>query len=201
MNNLQNDTKMNNGKLIVFSAPSGSGKTTIVKYLLEQKELHLDFSISATSREKRGDEVDGKDYYFLSAAEFQAKIAANEFVEYEEVYTDNFYGTLKTELERIWAMGKHVIFDIDVIGGLNIKKQFPSKTLAVFVSPPSVEELERRLRFRQTETDEKIEMRLAKAEREIAESDKFDIILKNYDLEIAKNDAYTLVHDYLKMVE
>ena len=192
---------MNNGKLIVFSAPSGSGKTTIVKYLLEQKELHLDFSISATSREKRGDEVDGKDYYFLSAAEFQAKIVANEFVEYEEVYTDNFYGTLKTELERIWAMGKHVIFDIDVIGGLNIKKQFPKKTLAIFVTPPSVEELERRLRFRQTETDEKIQMRLAKAEREIAESDKFDIILKNYDLEIAKNDAYTLVHDYLKMVE
>lgn len=192
---------MNNGKLIVFSAPSGSGKTTIVKYLLEQKELHLDFSISATSREKRGDEVDGKDYYFLSAEEFQKKIAADEFVEYEEVYKDNYYGTLKTELERIWAMGKHVIFDIDVIGGLNIKKQFPKKTLAIFVSPPSVEELERRLRFRQTETDEKIQMRLAKAEREIAESHKFDVILKNYDLEIAKNDAYTLVHDYLKMVE
>ena len=192
---------MNNGKLIVFSAPSGSGKTTIVKYLLEQKELHLDFSISATSREKRGDEIDGKDYYFLSAEEFQNKIAADEFVEYEEVYKDNFYGTLKAELERIWAMGKHVIFDIDVIGGLNIKKQFPKKTLAIFVSPPSVEELERRLRFRQTETNEKIQMRLAKAEREIAESDKFDIILKNYDLEIAKNDAYTLVHDYLKMVE
>jgi len=192
---------MNNGKLIVFSAPSGSGKTTIVKYLLEQKELHLDFSISATSREKRGDEVDGKDYYFLSAEEFQDKISADEFVEYEEVYKDNYYGTLKTELERIWALGKHVIFDIDVIGGLNIKKQFPKKTLAVFVSPPSVEELERRLRFRQTEADEKIQMRLAKAEREIAESDKFDIILKNYDLEIAKNDAYALVSDYLKMVE
>ncbi len=192
---------MNNGKLIVFSAPSGSGKTTIVKYLLEQKELHLDFSISATSREKRGDEIDGKDYYFLSAEEFQKKITAEEFVEFEEVYKDNFYGTLKAELERIWAMGKHVIFDIDVIGGLNIKKQFPKQTLAVFVSPPSVEELERRLRFRQTETNEKIEMRLAKAEREMAESHKFDVILKNYDLEIAKNDAYTLVHDYLKMVE
>lgn len=192
---------MNNGKLIVFSAPSGSGKTTIVKYLLQQKELHLDFSISATSREKRGDEVNGKDYYFLSAEEFQSKISADEFVEFEEVYKDNYYGTLKAELERIWALGKHVIFDIDVIGGLNIKKQFPKKTLAVFVSPPSVEELERRLRFRQTETDEKIQMRLAKAEREIAESDKFDVILKNYDLEIAKNDAYTLVHDYLKMVE
>jgi guanylate kinase len=192
---------MNNGKLIVFSAPSGSGKTTIVRYLLEQKELHLDFSISATSREKRGDEVDNKDYYFLSAAAFQAKISADEFVEFEEVYTDNFYGTLKAELERIWALGKHVIFDIDVIGGLSIKKQFPKKTLAVFVSPPSVEELERRLRFRQTETDEKIRMRLAKAEREIAQSENFDIILKNYDLEIAKNDAYNLVSDYLKMVE
>jgi guanylate kinase len=192
---------MNNGKLIVFSAPSGSGKTTIVRYLLEQNELHLDFSISATSREKRGDEVDNKDYYFLSAAAFQAKISADEFVEFEEVYTDNFYGTLKAELERIWALGKHVIFDIDVIGGLSIKKQFPKKTLAVFVSPPSVEELERRLRFRQTETDEKIRMRLAKAEREIAQSENFDIILKNYDLEIAKNDAYNLVRDYLKMVE
>lgn len=192
---------MNNGKLIVFSAPSGSGKTTIVRHLLEQKELHLDFSISATSRQKRGDEIDGKDYYFLTPENFQAKIDANEFIEYEEVYKDNYYGTLKTELERIWAMGKHVIFDIDVIGGLNIKKQFPKNTLAIFVSPPSVEELERRLRYRQTESEEKIQMRLAKAEREIAESSKFDIILKNYDLEIAKNDAYKLVSDYLKMVE
>lgn len=192
---------MNNGKLIVFSAPSGSGKTTIVRHLLEQKELHLDFSISATSRQKRGEEIDGKDYYFLTPEDFQAKIDADEFIEYEEVYKDNFYGTLKSELERIWAKGKHVIFDIDVVGGLNIKRQFPKNTLAIFVSPPSVEELERRLRYRQTETEEKIQMRLAKAEREIAESSKFDIILKNYDLEIAKNDAYKLVSDYLKMVE
>lgn len=191
---------MNNGKLIVFSAPSGSGKTTIVRYLLAQKELHLDFSISATSREKRGEEIDGRDYYFLSAKEFQKKIEENAFVEYEEVYKDNYYGTLKSELERIWAAGKHVIFDIDVIGGLNIKKQYPKQTLAVFVSPPSVEELERRLRFRQTETDEKIQMRLAKAEKEIAKAEEFDVILKNYDLEIAKNDAYKLVYDYLKMI-
>ena len=191
---------MTNGKLLVFSAPSGSGKTTIVKYLLAQKELHLDFSISATSREKRGEEVDGKDYYFLSAEEFQQKIKENAFVEYEEVYKDNYYGTLKSELERIWNEGKHVIFDIDVIGGLEIKRQFPDKTLAIFVSPPSVEELERRLRFRQTETEEKIQMRLAKAEREIAESHKFDVILKNYDLENAKTDAYKLVSDYLKMI-
>ena len=191
---------MNNGKLIVFSAPSGSGKTTIVRYLLAQKELHLDFSISATSREKRGEEIDGRDYYFLSAEEFQKKIEENAFVEYEEVYKDNYYGTLKSELERIWAAGKHVIFDIDVIGGLNIKKQYPKQTLAVFVSPPSVEELERRLRFRQTETDEKIQMRLAKAEKEIAKAEEFDVILKNYDLEIVKNDAYKLVYDYLKMI-
>jgi len=191
---------MSNGKLLVFSAPSGSGKTTIVKYLLAQKELHLDFSISATSREKRGEEVDGKDYYFLSPEEFQQKINENAFVEHEEVYKDNYYGTLKSELDRIWNEGKHVIFDIDVIGGLEIKRQFPDKTLAIFVSPPSVEELERRLRFRQTETEEKIQMRLAKAEREIAESDKFDVILKNYDLENAKTDAYKLVSDYLKMI-
>lgn len=191
---------MSNGKLIVFSAPSGSGKTTIVRYLLAQKELHLDFSISATSREKRGEEINGRDYYFLSAEEFQKKIQENAFVEYEEVYKDNYYGTLKSELERIWADGKHVIFDIDVIGGLNIKKQYPKQTLAVFVSPPSVEELERRLRFRQTETDEKIQMRIAKAEKEIAKAEEFDVILKNYDLEIAKNDAYKLVYDYLKMI-
>ena len=188
------------GKLIVFSAPSGSGKTTIVRHLLEQKELHLDFSISATSRKKRGEEIDGKDYYFLSSEEFQKKIKQNDFVEYEEVYKDNFYGTLKSELKRIWAQNKHVIFDIDVIGGLEIKKQFPEQTLSVFVSPPSVEELERRLRFRQTETEEKIQMRLAKAEREIAVSDKFDLILKNYDLENAKNDAYKLVSAYLSII-
>jgi guanylate kinase len=191
---------MKKGKLIVFSAPSGSGKTTIVRYLLAQKELHLDFSISATSRPKRGEEIDGKDYYFISASDFQQKIAENAFVEYEEVYKDNFYGTLKSELNRIWSEGKHVIFDIDVIGGLEIKSQFPEQTLAVFVRPPSVEELERRLRFRQTETEEKIQMRIAKAEREIATSGQFDVILKNYDLENAKNDAYKLVHDYLSMI-
>jgi guanylate kinase len=187
------------GKLLVFSAPSGSGKTTIVRFLLAQKELHLDFSISATSREKRGEEIDGKDYYFLTPQQFQQKIDENAFVEYEEVYKDNFYGTLQSEVERIWASGKHVIFDIDVVGGLNIKKKYPEQTLAVFVSPPSVEELERRLRFRQTETEEKIQMRIAKAEREISVSGSFDIILKNYDLENAKNDAYKLVSEYLSI--
>ena len=177
------------GKLIVFSAPSGSGKTTIVKHLLTQQQLCLDFSISATSRYMRGDEVNGKDYYFISPADFQKKIAENAFVEFEEVYKDNYYGTLKTEIERIWAEGKHVIFDIDVVGGLNIKQQYPDQTLAIFVSPPSVEELERRLRFRQTESDEKIAMRLEKAEREISRAPEFDVILENHDLETAKKEA------------
>ncbi|WKW46068.1 guanylate kinase [Myroides sp. JBRI-B21084] len=185
------------GKLIVFSAPSGSGKTTIVKHLLTKPELHLDFSISATSRYMRNGEVNGKDYYFISPEDFQQKIAENAFVEYEEVYKDNYYGTLKTEIERIWAQGKHVIFDIDVVGGLNIKQQYPEQTLAIFVSPPSVEELERRLRFRQTESDEKIAMRLAKAEREISRAPEFDVILKNHDLETAKTDAYQLVTNYI----
>lgn len=185
------------GKLIVFSAPSGSGKTTIVKYLLTQPQLHLDFSISATSRYMRDGEINGKDYYFISPEDFQKKIAENAFVEHEEVYKDNFYGTLKTELERIWSEGKHVIFDIDVVGGLNIKNQYPDQTLAIFVNPPSVDELERRLKFRQTESDEKITMRLEKAEREIARAPEFDVILENHDLETAKNEAVQLVSNFL----
>lgn len=185
------------GKLIVFSAPSGSGKTTIVKYLLTQPQLHLDFSISATSRYMRDGEINGKDYYFISPEDFQKKIAENAFVEHEEVYKDNFYGTLKTELERIWSEGKHVIFDIDVVGGLNIKNQYPDQTLAIFVNPPSVDELERRLKFRQTESDEKIVMRLEKAEREIARAPEFDVILENHDLETAKNEAVQLVSNFI----
>lgn len=185
------------GKLIVFSAPSGSGKTTIVKYLLTQPQLHLDFSISATSRYMRDGEINGKDYYFISPEDFQKKIAENAFVEHEEVYKDNFYGTLKTELERIWSEGKHVIFDIDVVGGLNIKNQYPDQTLAIFVNPPSVDELEQRLKFRQTESDEKIAMRLEKAEREIARAPEFDVILENHDLETAKNEAVQLVSNFL----
>ena len=124
------------GKLIVFSAPSGSGKTTIVRHLLNQPELNLEFSISATSREARGNEEHGKDYYYLSLKEFKTKIKTDEFLEWEEVYRDNFYGTLKSEVERIWAKGKHVIFDIDVSGGLRIKRKYPEQTLAIFVKPP-----------------------------------------------------------------
>jgi len=185
------------GKLIVFSAPSGSGKTTIVRYLLEQKELNLEFSISATSREKRGNEVDGKDYYFLSAEEFKKKIKNEEFLEWEEVYRDNFYGTLKTEVERIWKLGKHVIFDIDVSGGLRIKRKFPEETLAIFVKPPSIDELKIRLKKRKTESDDKINMRVAKASAELATAPLFDKVVVNKNLDKALEEAYTLVDEFV----
>lgn len=188
---------MSNGKLIVFSAPSGSGKTTIVKHLLKQPELNLEFSISATSRNKRGEEINGKDYYFLSAKEFISKIKADEFLEWEEVYRDNFYGTLKTEVERIWALGKHVIFDIDVSGGLRIKRKFPEQTLAVFVKPPSIDELKIRLKKRKTENEDKINMRVAKASAELATAPLFDVIIENDSLDKALNEAYTLVNNFV----
>jgi len=188
---------MNKGKLLVFSAPSGSGKTTIVRHLLQQDDLNLEFSISAATREPRGQEIDGKDYYFMSIAEFKKHIKAEDFVEWEEVYRDNFYGTLKSEVERIWAKGKNVIFDIDVAGGLRIKSKFPQETLAVFVKPPSVDELKRRLKERSTETDDKINMRIAKAHVELATAPQFDKIIKNYDLDVAKAEAYELVKNFI----
>jgi guanylate kinase len=188
---------MNKGKLLVFSAPSGSGKTTIVRHLLAQEDLNLEFSISCATREPRGQEVDGNDYYFISWEEFKKHIKAEEFVEWEEVYTNNYYGTLKSEVERIWAKGKNVIFDIDVSGGLRIKHKFPEETLAVFVKPPSVDELKRRLKERSTESDEKINMRIAKAHVELATAPQFDTIIKNYDLDVAKEDAYKLVKDFI----
>lgn len=186
------------GKLIIFSAPSGSGKTTIVHYLLEQPTLNLDFSISATSRELRGQEIHGKDYYFISTADFQKHIANDDFIEWEEVYTNNYYGTLKSEVERIWSLGKHVIFDIDVFGGLAIKQKFPSQTLAIFVQPPSIEEMERRLRGRKTDSDEKIKERIAKAEKELKFAKDFDVILVNDQLDDAKAEAYKLVENFIK---
>lgn len=188
---------MADGKLIVFSAPSGSGKTTIVKYLLAQQELRLDFSISATSREPRGAEKNGRDYYFLNLKDFKSKIKNDEFLEWEEVYRDNFYGTLKSEVDRIWAEGKNVIFDIDVVGGLDIKQIYPERTLAVFVKPPSIEELKIRLKKRKTESDDKINMRVAKASIELATAPQFDHIIVNNDLNEALEEAYTLVADFV----
>jgi guanylate kinase len=188
---------MKKGKLIVFSAPSGSGKTTIVRHLLGKEDLNLEFSISAATREARGEEVNGKDYYFMSLSEFKTHIKNEDFVEWEEVYRDNFYGTLKSEVERIWSQGKNVIFDIDVSGGLRIKHKFPEETLAVFVKPPSVDELKRRLKERSTESDDKINMRIAKASVELATAPQFDKIIKNYDLDTAKEDAYQLVKGFV----
>jgi len=189
---------MKGGKLIVFSAPSGSGKTTIVRHLLRQENLNLEFSISATSRTPRGDEKDGEDYYFIDLKNFKQHIKNNDFLEWEEVYRDNFYGTLKEEVERIWALGKNVIFDIDVVGGLRIKKKFPNKTLAVFVKPPSVDELKIRLKKRKTESDEKINMRIAKASVEMATAPQFDFIIENDKLEVALIEAEALVSSHIQ---
>lgn len=188
---------MEGGKLIIFSAPSGSGKTTIVRYLLDQPELNLAFSVSATSRPRRGKEKQGINYYFMSVSEFKRHIKNEDFLEWEEVYRDNFYGTLKSEVERLWAEGKNVIFDIDVVGGLRIKKKFPEKTLAVFVKPPSVDELKIRLKKRSTESDDKINMRVAKASVELATAPQFDKIIKNYELDVALQEAHKLVADFV----
>jgi len=188
---------MKSGKLFVFSAPSGSGKTTLVKHLLQQG-LPLGFSISATSRAPRGEEVDGKDYYFLSEEAFRQKIEEDAFIEYEEVYEGNFYGTLRSEIDRLWAEGKHVLFDIDVIGGLNVKAEFPEETLAIFVQPPSFEELEKRLRERNTETEDKIQQRLDKSATELTYSQDFDLILVNDDLTKAKREVVGLVKQFLR---
>lgn len=184
------------GKLIIFSAPSGAGKTTLVKHLLQQN-FRLEFSVSATSRQPRPGEVDGKDYYFLTQEDFRKKIGDEEFLEWEEVYNGIFYGTLKSEVERIRSAGKNVIFDVDVVGGLNIKKIYGSEALAVFVQPPSVEELRKRLENRSTESEEKIKMRIAKAEQEIEFASRFDVIIVNDDLPKALNEAENVVSEFL----
>jgi guanylate kinase len=188
---------MKGGKLIIFSAPSGSGKTTIVRYLLDQPELNLAFSVSATSRPRRGKEKQGEHYYFMNVSEFKKHIKRDDFLEWEEVYRDNFYGTLKSEVERLWAEGKNVIFDIDVVGGLRIKKKYPKETLAVFVKPPSVDELKIRLKKRSTESDDKINMRIAKASVELATAPQFDEVINNYELETALKEARDLVADFI----
>ncbi len=180
------------GKAIIFSAPSGSGKTTIVKHLLKTNP-DLGFSISASTRDKRGrTEKDGQDYYFLSPVEFKNKIDKDEFVEWEEVYEGNFYGTLKSEIQRIWDGGKNVIFDVDVKGGLNLKRYFGDKALAIFVQVPSLEVLEARLHDRGTETPESLSRRLFKAQFEMSFKDKFDIVLVNENLEKSLAEAQKL---------
>lgn len=184
------------GKLIIFSAPSGSGKSTIINYLLQQS-LRLRFSISATSRAPRGTEQNGVEYYFLTPAEFKARIAKGDFLEYEEVYTDKFYGTLKSEVERILNEGDNVIFDVDVVGGCNIKRFYGDRALSVFIQPPSIEALRKRLVGRGTDTPEVIESRIAKAEYELGFADKFDTVVINDDLETAKAQALQVIQDFL----
>jgi guanylate kinase len=186
------------GKLVIFSAPSGAGKTTIVKHLL-QHDLNLEFSISATSRLPRPNESDGKDYYFLTEKEFRQKIEKGDFLEWEEVYSGIFYGTLKNEVERIRNKGKNVIFDVDVVGGLNIKNYYGDQALAVFVQPPSVNELKNRLRNRSTESEEKIEMRIAKAEYEMTFAGRFDVVLVSAELENTLKKGELLVKEFLLM--
>lgn len=189
---------MNTGKLIIFSAPSGSGKSTLVNYLMEQHpELQLAFSISCTSRAPRGKEQNGVEYFFLSPEEFKKKIANDEFLEYEEVYKDRFYGTLKSQVEVQSQAGQNVVFDVDVKGGVNIKKHYGSRALSVFIQPPSVEELRNRLVGRATDAPEVIEQRLNRAEYELSFADKFDRIVINDDLEKAKVDVYNVIKQFL----
>lgn len=184
------------GKLIIFSAPSGSGKSTIINYLLKQN-LNLHFSISATSRAPRGTERHGVEYYFLSPAEFRSRIAAGDFLEYEEVYTDKYYGTLKSEVERILNEGNNVIFDVDVVGGCNIKKYYGDRALSVFIQPPCVATLRERLEGRGTDTPEVIECRIAKAEYEMSFAKKFDVIIVNDDLETAQKEALLVIKNFI----
>ena len=184
------------GKLIIFSAPSGAGKTTIVHHLLG-KFPELEFSISATTRKPRGAEKDGEDYYFISKEEFLHRIAKKQFVEFEEVYSGTFYGTLRTEIERIWQEGKSVIFDIDVEGGLHLKRKYDGQALAIFVQPPSLDVLKARLAGRGTDSEEKLKERFIKAEKELNYAPQFDIILKNYDLQTACAEAEELVRKFI----
>ena len=188
---------MATGKLIIFSAPSGSGKSTIINYLMTQN-LNLAFSISPTSRPPRGTEQHGVEYYFLSAEEFKQRIANDEFLEYEEVYADRFYGTLKAPIEKQLAEGFNVVFDVDVVGGCNIKKYYGNRALSVFIQPPSIEELRKRLVGRATDAPEVIESRIAKAEFELGFAEKFDVVVINDELEKAKADALEVIQNFLK---
>ena len=185
------------GKLVIFSAPSGSGKSTIINFLLKQG-LDLHFSISATSREPRGSEKHGVEYYFLSPEEFKSKIAANEFLEYEEVYTDKYYGTLKSEVERLLTNGNNVVFDVDVVGGCNIKQYYGDRALSLFIQPPGIEVLRRRLEGRGTDSPEVIESRLAKATYEMTFAPKFDKVIVNDEIETAKAETLQVIRAFLE---
>ncbi len=187
---------MQQGKLIIFSAPSGSGKSTIVDYLLQQN-LNLQFSISATSRVPRGNEKQGKEYYFLTVEDFKNKIAEGAFLEYEEVYPGCFYGTLKSEVDRIITTGSNVVFDVDVVGGCNIKKQYGNRALAVFIQPPSVEILKQRLETRGTDSPEVIEKRLSKAAYELSFASRFDKIIINDNLERAQQETTLIINQFI----
>lgn len=185
------------GKLVIISAPSGAGKTTIVRHLLESG-LNLSFSVSATTRKIRGNERDGVDYFYLSVEEFKKRVSNNDFVEWEEVYNDLMYGTLKSEIERNWANGHHVIFDVDAKGGINLKKIFGLNSIAIFIMPPSVEELENRLKKRGTDSPEKIKMRVDKAREEMSLANQFDTVIINHELDRAKKEAVKIVSSFLE---
>jgi len=189
---------MMEGKLVIISAPSGAGKTTIVNHLLS-KNLGLEFSISATTRKPRGKEKDGTEYYFISPEKFRQMIANSEFAEWEEVYSGQFYGTPKSEIERIWKRNKHVLFDVDVKGGINLKDMYRNKALAIFLMPPSTSDLLKRLRGRGTDEPEKIMMRVRKAHEEMLLADRFDHIVINDNLESAQKETYEIVRGFLKI--
>lgn len=186
------------GKALIFSAPSGAGKTTIVRHLLTIFNT-LEFSISACSRQKREGEIDGKDYYFLSPEEFKRRIEKDDFVEWEEVYKDLYYGTLKSELSRIWVKGNTIVFDVDVLGGINLKKKLGNQALSVFIMPPSIDELKNRLEKRGTETPESLKKRIDKATEEISKSSQFDIIIENDSLEKAFAESEKRIKEFLAL--
>jgi guanylate kinase len=186
------------GKVIIISAPSGAGKTTIVKYLLAQEKLHLEFSISACTRPERDDETDGRDYYFMTVDEFKAKIDDNCFLEWEEVYKGSYYGTLKSEVDRIWKKGSHILFDVDVEGAVNLKQVFKEQALSIFIMPPSIEELQRRLEKRGMDSPDKIQKRINKAGYEMKYVSKFDSTIINDDLNKALQEAEAMVLEFLK---
>jgi len=189
---------MKKEKLIIIAAPSGSGKTTIVKELLALEDINLEFSISSTTRAKRKNEIDGKDYHFISVSNFKEKIQNNDFIEWEEVYKNVFYGTSKSEIQKLNSKGKNIVFDVDVIGGLNLKAQFPETSVSIFIKPPSLIELKKRLVNRETESKKSIEFRLDKAIKELEYSDKYDFVIINDNLELAIKQVKNIIYQFTK---